>query len=93
MPYSIASGMVSGMASSTTQEDCMTEKVRENRLRRMAERQGLALRKSRRRDPRAIDYGGWDVLAGRDLRRGNLNIEQVEEGLLNGEFLREGEGR
>jgi hypothetical protein len=38
------------MASSTT------DKVRENRLRRMAERQGLVLRKSRRRDPRAIDY-------------------------------------
>jgi hypothetical protein len=34
-----------------------TEKVRENQLRRAAERQGLALSKSRRRDPRAIDYG------------------------------------
>ena len=33
------------------------EKVRENRLRRMAERQGLALHKNRRRDPRARDYG------------------------------------
>ncbi len=33
------------------------EKVRENRLRRMAVRQGLALEKSRRRDPRARDYG------------------------------------
>jgi hypothetical protein len=32
-------------------------KVRENRLRRMAERQGLVLHKSRRRDPRAIDHG------------------------------------
>ncbi len=32
------------------------EKVRENRLRRMAERQGLQLRKSRRRDQRASDY-------------------------------------
>ncbi len=35
------------------------EKVRENRLRRMAGRQGLTLRKTRRRDPRALDYGGW----------------------------------
>jgi hypothetical protein len=35
------------------------EKVRENRLRRMAERQGLRLVKSRRRDPRAIDYGTY----------------------------------
>ena len=35
------------------------EKVRENRLRRMADRQGLRLQKSRRRDPRAIDYGRY----------------------------------
>lgn len=34
----------------------MNEKVRENRLRRMARRQGLSLRKCRRRDPRAIGY-------------------------------------
>ena len=34
-------------------------KVRENRLRRMAKRQGLMLRKSRRRDPRATSYGLW----------------------------------
>jgi hypothetical protein len=32
------------------------EKLRENRLRRMAERQGLRLTKSRRREPRALDY-------------------------------------
>jgi hypothetical protein len=37
------------------------EKVRENRLRRMAERQGLVLHKSRRRDPRALDYGTYYV--------------------------------
>lgn len=36
-------------------------KVRENRARRMAERQGLALIKSRRRDPRAIDYGRYGI--------------------------------
>jgi len=35
----------------------MTSKVRENRLRRVAERQGLILIKSRRRDPRALGYG------------------------------------
>ena len=34
-------------------------KVRENRVRRMAARQGLELVKSRRRDPRALDYGGY----------------------------------
>ncbi len=38
------------------------EKVRENRLRAMAERQGLALRKSRTRDPRALDYDRWMIL-------------------------------
>lgn len=41
------------------------DKVRENRLRRMAARQGLRLEKSRRRDPRALDYGGWMIV---DLR-------------------------
>jgi hypothetical protein len=35
------------------------DKVREDRLRRMAQRQGLTLRKSRRRDPRALDYGRY----------------------------------
>jgi hypothetical protein len=40
-------------------EDVMdtAEKVRENRLRRMAGRQGLRYQVSRRRDPRAIDNG------------------------------------
>jgi len=37
----------------------VTEKVRENRLRRMAGRQGMRLEKSRRRDPRAVDFGGY----------------------------------
>ncbi|MBA3260918.1 MAG: hypothetical protein H0T69_00280 [Thermoleophilaceae bacterium] len=35
------------------------EKTRETRLRRMAKRQGLTLRKSPRRDPRAYDYGSY----------------------------------
>ncbi len=38
------------------------EKVRENRLRRAAERQGLALEKSRARDPRALGYGRWRIV-------------------------------
>lgn len=38
------------------------EKVRENRLRRMAERQGYVLQKSRRRDPHALDYGRWRIV-------------------------------
>lgn len=34
-------------------------KVRENRLRRVAERQGMMLQKSRRRDPRSLDYASF----------------------------------
>jgi hypothetical protein len=40
----------------------MHDKVRENRLRRMAERQGLRLEKSRLRDPRALGYGGYMLI-------------------------------
>lgn len=37
------------------------DKTRERRVRRMAERQGLRLVKSRRRDPLAKDYGLYMV--------------------------------
>lgn len=37
-------------------------KVRENKLRRAAERQGLKLEKSRRRDPRSIDFGTYRLV-------------------------------
>jgi len=37
------------------------QKVRENRMRRAAERQGFVLEKSRRRDRRAIGYGTWTI--------------------------------
>jgi hypothetical protein len=65
-----------------------SEKVLENRLRRMAQRQGLAVHKTRRRDPRAIDYRAYwiidpdsgAVVAG-DVRYG-MTIEQVEAYLL-----------
>jgi len=43
----------------------MTEqdyKVLENRLRRAAARQGLRLEKSRARDPRAVDYGTYQLV-------------------------------
>ncbi len=49
LPSSIASGIFSSMSDE--------EKVRENRLRRAAARQGLMLVKSRRRDPLALDFG------------------------------------
>lgn len=37
-------------------------KVRENRLRRAADRQGLRLSKSRSRDPQAMDYGLYALI-------------------------------
>jgi phosphotransacetylase len=62
-------------------------KVRENRLRRMAERQGLNLCKSRRRDYRALDFGRWmikdgdtdAVVAGATPRAYSLSIDDVEK--------------
>ena len=62
------------------------EKVRENRLRRAAERQGLFLHKTRRRDPRAIDYGLWmlvdaatNTVAAHGAKHEWLTLDEVEE--------------
>jgi hypothetical protein len=61
------------------------EKTRETRLRRMAERQGLELRKSRRRDPLAKDYGRYwvvDAEVGRPADRfpwEGADLDGVEE--------------
>jgi hypothetical protein len=41
----------------------MDDKVRENRVRRAAERQGLRLIKSRRRDENAWDHGTYGLLS------------------------------
>ena len=38
------------------------DKIRENRLRKAAKRQGYEVTKSRRRDPRAVDYGGYMIV-------------------------------
>jgi hypothetical protein len=38
------------------------EKVRENRIRLVAARQRLRLERSRRRDPRAADYGRYQLI-------------------------------
>jgi hypothetical protein len=58
------------MASSITTEEVEmadADKVHENRLRRMAARQGLTLQKSRLRDPRAIGYGTYQLTDGSNL--------------------------
>lgn len=64
------------------------DKVRENRLRRVAGRRGLRLEKSRRRDPRAWDYGTYQlvdaytnglVAAEWDVGRGyGLTLDEIE---------------
>lgn len=50
------------MVNNSTAATERADKVRENRLRRMAQRQGLRLDKSRRRDPRAADYGCYMIV-------------------------------
>jgi hypothetical protein len=53
-------------------------KVRENRLRRVAERRGWKLTKSRRRDPLAIDYGRWFLRAEGQMDRMFSDLDGVE---------------
>jgi hypothetical protein len=56
-----------------------TEKVRENRLRRMADRQGLRLVKSPRRDPRALGYGTYRLVGPQaNSTSGALTIDEIE---------------
>jgi hypothetical protein len=40
----------------------MDQKVHEARVRRMIDRQGYLLEKSRRRDPRAVGYGNYRIV-------------------------------
>ncbi len=47
----------------------MTDKIRENRLRRKADRFGLKLIKSKRRDPRALDFGRYALI---DVQTGGV---------------------
>jgi len=63
-----------------------TNKIRENRIRRMAQRQGLQLTKTRRRDERAIDYGGYILVNDRyfcvfgthNSGRAMASLEEIE---------------
>ena len=56
------------------------ERVRENRLRRVADRRGLALARSRRRDPGADDYGLYSLTekASGEVVVQGLPLEAVE---------------
>jgi hypothetical protein len=63
------------------------DKTRETRLRRAADRQGLRLERSRRRDPRATDFARYwlldlvtgHVVAGADaIGRASMTLDQVE---------------
>lgn len=64
----------------------MSSHTREVRARRAAERQGIALSKSRRRDPRALDFGLWTLDDPRRQRHlTGLTLDQVEHYLDTGE--------
>jgi|DEB19_MinimDraft_3_1074340.scaffolds.fasta_scaffold688818_1 hypothetical protein len=54
------------------------EKVRENRLRRWAEGQGYKLEKSRRRDPRAKDYGQFTLTPEKGKPKTFASVDEVE---------------
>lgn len=54
-------------------------KVRENRLRRMAVRQGYRLHKIRRIDPRATDYGTYQLVPEKGKPRDFASVDAVEE--------------
>lgn len=59
------------------------EQVRENRLRRMAARQLLTLQKTRRRDPRAVDFATFTILRDGEVVAGpGLAVDDVEAFLL-----------
>lgn len=58
-----------------------TEKVRENRLRRAAARQGLRLVRDRTRDPRAVRYGRWYLIPAGAPRRRGWQLARDEDGL------------
>ncbi len=68
------------------------DKVRENRVRRMAERQDLRLVKTRRRDPRASDYSKFmlvdptteAVVAGTAKGRPEWDLDDAERYLTVG---------
>jgi len=64
-----------------------TLKVRENRARRAAQRQGISISKNARRDPRALDYGLWSLDdPHRGVQHSNLRLDQIETYLTTGQL-------
>lgn len=70
----------------------MTEKTYEDRLRRMANRQGLIILKSRTRDTRALTYGGWmvcdgngNIIGGGHPHGYSMSVDEIERYLTTGE--------
>jgi hypothetical protein len=61
------------------------DKVRDNRLRRMAARQGWTLHRSARRDPRALDYGMYWLLRHADGHVSDMMSMDEVERYLRGE--------
>jgi hypothetical protein len=67
----------------------MEFKTLENKLRRMAARQGFTLSKSRLRDPRALGYGGYQIerdnviVAGGQSYQHMMSLDEVEAWLLS----------
>ena len=69
----------------------MMTKILENRLRRVANRRGLRLVKSRRRDPQAVDFGcyclvGWSdnfIVFGSGPCGYDASLEEIETYLEN----------
>ena len=63
------------------------EQAREARIRRRLRRHGYGLAKSRTRDPRAVDYGGYmifnldrnTVVAGCEIGRPCWSLDDVEQ--------------
>ena len=56
-------------------------KVRENRLRRLAKRQGCRVVKTRRLDPLAIDYGTYHLVPAKGKTLGPFKLDEVEKRL------------
>lgn len=55
-----------------------SRKVLDNRMRRVAERRGLTLRRSRRRDVRALDYGVYTLTDGNGVEIVFGDLDQIK---------------